>query len=128
MHKRTRRMGRLVGFASCMEVDVIVYRKAIELVRDVQRLVLPRLETRDAELHQQLHRAVRSVVLNIAEGRSLRGKRRGNHFAIALGSARETHACIELALALELMPDGDSVARLLDGADHVQAMLYKLSR
>ena len=107
---------------------MIVYRKAIELVRDAQRLVLPRLETRDAELHQQLHRAVRSVVLNIAEGRSLRGRRRGNHFAIALGSARETHACIELALALELMPEGDGVARLLDGADHVQAMLYKLSR
>ena len=31
-------------------------------------------------------------------------------------------------LALELMPGGDAVARLLDGADHVQAMLYKLSR
>ncbi|MCA9638827.1 MAG: four helix bundle protein, partial [Myxococcales bacterium] len=54
--------------------------------------------------------------------------RRGNHFAISLGSARETHACIELALALELMPDGEAVARLLDSADHVQAMLYKLSR
>ena len=128
MHKRTRRMGRHCRFASCVEVDVIVYRKAIELASGVQRLVLPRLERADAELHQQLHRAVRSVVLNIAEGRSLRGKRRGNHFAIALGSARETHACIELALALELMPEGDGVARLLDSADHVQAMLYKPSR
>ena len=56
MHKRTRRMGRRSVLRWCVEVDVIVYRKAIELVRDAQRLVLPRLERCDAELHQQLHR------------------------------------------------------------------------
>ena len=104
---------------------MLVYRKSVELVRLVHQRVMPALEGRDPELHQQLHRAVRSVVLNIAEGRSLRGKRRGNHFSIALGSARETDACLELAFALEFV---DEDAELLDRSDHIQAMLYKLSR
>ena len=103
---------------------MIVYRKAIELVRLLHELVMPKLRRRDRELHQQLHRAVRSVVLNTAEGRSQRGQRRTNHFSIALGSAREVHACLELAVALgfiQAMPD------LMDRSDHIQAMLYKLS-
>lgn len=81
----------------------------------------------DRELADQLHRAVRSVVLNIAEGRSQRGKRRGNHFSIALGSARETHACLELGAALGLFPESLALDALLDRSDHIQAMLWKLS-
>ena len=103
---------------------MIVYRKAIELVRILHELVMPKLRRQDSELHQQLHRAVRSVVLNTAEGRSLKGKRRTNHFSIALGSAREVHACLELAVALGFVTH---IPDLLDRSDHIQAMLYKLS-
>ena len=103
---------------------MIVYRKSIELVRILHELIMPKLRRHDRELHQQLHRAVRSIVLNIAEGRSLRGKRRTNHFSIALGSAREVHACLELAAALGFVTD---IPELLDLSDHVQVMLYKLS-
>ena len=85
---------------------------------------MPKLKRQDRELHQQLHRAVRSVVLNTAEGRSQRGKRRTNHFSIALGSAREVHACLELAIALGFITH---VPDLMDRSDHIQAMLYKLS-
>ena len=41
---------------------------AIELVRIIHELVMPKLRRQDSELHQQLHRAVRSVVLR--NGRS----------------------------------------------------------
>jgi len=103
---------------------MIVYRKSIQLVCMLHETVMPKLRRRDHELHQQLHRAVRSVVLNTAEGRSQRGKRRTNHFSIALGSAREVHACLELAIALGFITH---VPELLDRSDHIQAMLYKLS-
>ena len=103
---------------------MIVYRKSIELVRIVHVVVMPALRRHDRELHDQLHRAVRSVVLNTAEGRSLKGKRRTNHFSIALGSAREVHACLELSTALGFI---DSMPELLDRSDHIQAMLYKLT-
>ncbi len=103
---------------------MLVYKKSIELVELVHRDIMPRLSRVDRELHQQLHRAVRSVVLNIAEGRSGRGKRRGNHFSIALGSAREVHACLQLSMGLGFV---ERDAELLDRSDHIQAMLYKLS-
>lgn len=103
---------------------MIVYRKAIELVRILHKQVMPKLKRQDSELHQQLHRAVRSVVLNTAEGRSQRGKRRTNHFSIALGSAREVHACLELGVELGFITH---VPELMDRSDHIQAMLYKLS-
>ncbi len=103
---------------------MIVYRKSIELVCILHKQVMPKLEGRDRELHQQLHRAVRSVVLNSAEARSLRGKRRTHHFSIALGSAREAHACLELAMSLGFVAQSDE---LIDRSDHIQAMLYKLT-
>ena len=104
---------------------MLVYRNSIELVRIVHREVVPALRRAgDRELADQLHRAVRSVVLNIAE----RGKRRGSHFSIALGSARETHACLELGAALGMLPESLALDALLDRSDHIQAMLWKLSR
>ena len=106
---------------------MIVYRISIKLVVTVQREVQPTLRFRDRELSQQLHRAVRSVVLNIAEGRTGRGKNRQRHFSIALGSAREVHACLELAKELELLPAEVDSEALLDRSDHIQAMLYKLA-
>ena len=105
---------------------MIVYRKSIELVRLIQALE-SELRAKDRELAEQLHRAVRSIVLNIAEGRSQRGRRKTNHFAIALGSGRETHACLELAAALRLVGTS-SLAAPLSLSDEIQAMLYRLSR
>ncbi len=49
---------------------MIVYRKSIELVCILHKQVMPKLQGRDRELHQQMHRAVRSVVLNAAEARA----------------------------------------------------------
>ena len=105
----------------------ILYRKSLELVRLVQALVMPQLRRTDTELASQLHRAVRSVPLNVAEGSAQRGKRRGNHFAIALGSNREVDACLDLAVALGILKR-EALESVYALSDETQAMLYVLSR
>ncbi|WP_230469876.1 four helix bundle protein [Lujinxingia vulgaris] len=72
-----------------------------------------------SHLRDQTLRASESLLLNIAEGASHSGKSRTHHFRIALGSAAELCAC------LDLLP-------FKDKADHqnklrrVGAMLSKL--
>ena len=87
------------------------------------------LSAQDAELAQQLHRAARSVALNVSEGLGLlAGKRQRNHFQIALGSARESKARIELGLATKALKKSARVERALDRVDHICAILWKLTR
>jgi four helix bundle protein len=54
----------------------------------------------DADLVRQLRRAASSVALNVAEGMYSRGKNRAARYHTALGSMRETMACLEVAVAL----------------------------
>jgi len=106
-----------------------VYRISVCMVSEVHSQVIPLVRSGgDREIADQLHRASRSVALNVAEGLGLLpGKRQRNHFAIALGSARETMACIDIAVATGLM-SLESVAAVADRVDHVCAMLWKLTR
>ena len=64
------------------------------------RPVMAQIKRHDTNLEDQLRRAATSVVLNVAEGSGSRGKNRGARYATALGSARETVACLEIATAL----------------------------
>ena len=106
-----------------------IYSLSLDMVSAVHEDVMPYLEIRDRELAGQLHRAARSVALNVAEGLGLLpGKRQRSHFQIALGSARESKACIELGLATNAVDDGEAVERALDRVDHICAILWKLTR
>ena len=69
---------------------------------DVIRLLKPIVEVvraHDGDLAKQVTRAASSTLLNLAEGSGCQGARRRNHYDIALGSARETSACIDTAEA-----------------------------
>ena len=71
------------------------------------RPLLAAIERRDADLARQLRRAASSVVLNTAEGCGSFGRVRTVRYRTALGSARETLACLEVAAAfgyVEAMP------------------------
>jgi four helix bundle protein len=75
------------------------------------RGVLAAIEKRDCDLARQLRRAASSVVLNVAEGSGSFGRMRTARYRTALGSARETLACLRVAEAfgyVEAMPEAVS--------------------
>ena len=80
-----------------------VHETALRLVRDVMPLIRV-IEREDPDLGRQLRRAVMSTPLNIAEGSDQSGKRRGQHYRIALGSARETWSALRAAEAAGYIP------------------------
>ena len=66
------------------------------------------------------------MALNLSEGSGSRGGTRRERYQNALGSARETGACLDVAVALGYVEAVDAVvaARL----DHVRATLFKVLR
>ena len=59
--------------------------------------VIGAIERRDSDLARQLRRALASVALNIAEGSYARGRNRNALYQVALGSAKESKACLDVA-------------------------------
>jgi four helix bundle protein len=85
-----------------------IYEDMLGAVR-VMRGVIAAIEKRDPDLARQLRRAASSVVLNVAEGSGSFGSVRRARYRTALGSARETLACLRVAEAfgyVEVMPEG----------------------
>jgi four helix bundle protein len=70
-----------------------VYRLALEVARWFPSVAAPRGR---AALKEQGCRAADSVALNIAEGRARGGGAGKNHYRIALGSAAEVCAVLDL--------------------------------
>ena len=82
------------------------------------------LARRNPELYRQLRKSLSSVPLNLAEGAGRFGKDGRQHFRIAYGSARESHAALRAAVAWgdlkaeaieHAMPTFDRLLRLLWG-------------
>src|SRR5207247_7641701 len=64
------------------------------------RALIAQIERRDSDLARQLRRAAASIALNLGEGMYSRGRGRQARYHTALGSARETLSCLEVAHAL----------------------------
>ncbi len=90
------------------------------------RAVLTLIERHDKDLGNQLRRAASSVALNIAEGSGSHGGTRLARYRTALGSARETSACLDVAVALGHVEGVDRALRA--SLNEVQAMLVALVR
>jgi four helix bundle protein len=73
-----------------------IYPVILEVLRALQPVVR-RIEVKDRDLGRQLRRCSSSMALNTAEGMYSRGKNRNARYQSALGSARETLACLEVA-------------------------------
>ena len=86
---------------------------------------LKRIEVKDRDLARQLRRCSSSVALNLAEGMYSRGQNRNARYHTALGSARETLACLEVAVVCNYAPKN---AQLHDQLDRVVGTLVKLTR
>ncbi len=95
-----------------------VYRLVLEVARWFPTVTAPRGR---ASLKDQGCRAADSVVLNIAEGRGRGGGAGKNHFRIALGSAAEFSAVLDL-----LEPRDGAIYH--QKIRRIGAMLARLSR
>ena len=102
-----------------------IYETMVGVMGRLKPLMM-QIEAHDRDLARQLRRASSSVVLNVCEGSGSHGGTRRERYRNALGSARETGACIDVALALGYVESVD--ASLLDGLDKVRATLVKVLR
>ena len=100
-----------------------IYGVCLEMVREV-RPYAEQIEKFDRDLARQLRRSSTSIVLNLAEGDGSRGGRRRNSYDIALGEARETLACLEVAAAIGYVRCIEP--RLRQRFDHIIGTLIRL--
>jgi len=99
-----------------------IHEVALNLVGEVAPLIA-KIERRDPDLARQLRKSVTSCPMNIAEGSDQIGKRRNNHYAIALGSERETWTALRSAEAFKYIPPLS--AELKNKFDHVIGTLHR---
>lgn len=102
-----------------------IYPVCIELVRRVG-LVARQIERFDRDQARQLRRSSTSIVLNLAEGSAGRGGNKRLRYRTALGSAEESRANLEVAVALGYVGPLDDELR--NRFDHVTGTLVKLAR
>jgi four helix bundle protein len=100
-----------------------VYDDAVAMLK-VLKPVIEEIAKRDADLAKQLRRCSSSVVLNIAEGGYARKGNKVALFAVALGSAKETVACLDVADAFGYVAIDDALRARLDS---ICAVLFKLA-
>ena len=100
-----------------------IYPVVLDVLKQLQP-ALKRIELKDRDLGRQLRRCSSSVALNLAEGMYSRGQNRAALYHCALGSARETLACLEVAVVFGYI---SADAQLHDRLDQVVGTLVKLS-
>ncbi len=104
------------------ECDMLrIYTVMLRVVREM-RPVLVRIEGKDRDLARQMRRALASMVLNTGEGSGSSGGTRRERYRNALGSARETQAGLDVAVALGYVEPRESELALVTNT------LYRLSR
>jgi four helix bundle protein len=102
-----------------------IYSVSLEVARDAADLATT-IGRKDSDLARQLRRAAASTSLNLAEGSCSQGPNRPARYYNALGSARETLACIEVAVAMRLI--APPAAEVTDRMQRVIATLVRLAR
>ena len=102
-----------------------IYELALLLVKSVCRLARI-VEQHDKDLARQMRRAVISVPLNTQEGLYSRAGNRVARFHDAMGSAKETMACLHVSVAAEYLAQRQ-VDEDLVRIDQIVAGLYRLS-
>jgi len=90
------------------------------------RPYVKKIEGCDADLARQMRRAMSSVALNVAEGMGSAGGNRRARYHTALGSMRETMACVDAGVALGYVDGIDDAT--LDQSRRIVGTLVRLVR
>ncbi|MEZ4374605.1 MAG: four helix bundle protein [Polyangiaceae bacterium] len=101
-----------------------IYPFILETITLIQPLS-ERIYRKDSDLGRQLKRAQSSIALNVAEASYSRGRNQAARFHSAMGSARETLACLEVAVALGQIAPLD--AALLRRFNRIIGTLHRLA-
>ncbi len=99
-----------------------IYDTILEVLR-MLKPVIAQIERHDGDLARQLRRCCTSMALNTCEGSGCTGGTRLERYKNALGSAKESGACLDSSLALGYIDGGDPV--LLDKLNKIRATLAK---
>ena len=100
-----------------------IYPVILDTISEL-RPMMGRIERHDRDLGRQLRRAASSIALGVAEGMYSRGGNRVARYHTALGSARETMACLEVAVAMGYLARAD--AAVLDRLERIIGTLVRL--
>ena len=100
-----------------------IYETALEVIR-LLRPVIAEIRRRDPHLAEQLTDASNGIALTMAEGSYSRGRNRHALYHRALGSAKESGACLDVALACGYLESIDP--RVRAGLSSVCAVLYSI--
>ena len=106
-------------------MGLIIQQRALQAAGRLQQL-MPVVRKRDRSLFDQIHRAMNSVVLNIAEADGNDAGTARARFASACGSAKEVRAGLQLAVAYGYIPSS-RVNKVDIALDEVCAMSWRLS-
>jgi four helix bundle protein len=101
-----------------------IHDEMLDVIRSM-RGALGAIDKRDADLARQLRRAASSVVLNIAEGSGSFGRVRTVRYRTALGSARETLACLQTAEAFGYVEPVSST--MIQGMNRIIGTLVRVA-
>ncbi len=106
-------------------MGLIIQQKALTAAGGL-RQILPAVRKRDRSLFDQIHRAMNSVVLNIAEADGNDAGTARARFASACGSAKEVRAGLQLGVAYGYFSCA-KVQAVDIALDEVCAMSWRLS-
>ena len=93
-----------------MYKDLDIWNEAVDLVKNVYKVAdyLPKSE--EYNLKSQIKRAVVSVALNIAEGKTRKSGKDFAHFLnISVASLAETEACLTICEALNFIERDENI-------------------
>jgi four helix bundle protein len=100
-----------------------IYETIIEFIRRIAPII-EEIEKHDRELGRQLRQSAPSIALNAAEASAGRAGTRMQRYRDALGSARETGAGLDVAVALRYIKPVDP--QTLDILDKIRATLANI--
>ena len=102
----------------------IAYDLTLQMLGKLKPLI-EQVRRQDRSLADQMQRAGQSTFLNIAEGRSARGRNEVAKFQLALTECRETRAALQLSVAWGYIR-GAAATEVDTELDQVAAMLWTL--